>query len=126
MGSLKEHIFMNRGLKNLVLNIRKTLKDNKNKLVVRKEITKFLNEYDSLDHRCVHHNKYINWNDCYTRNLVHKEDDFEVTVLCWRANTKVPVHSHPKSQCFYRVLQGSLSETRFQNRNNQNAEEKSW
>ena len=34
------------------------------------------------------------------------------------------MHSHPKSQCFYRVLQGGFSESRFQNRNNQNEQDK--
>ena len=39
--------------------------------------------------------KYCHFNTgFYTRNLVHKERDFEILVVCWPAGQTAPIHGH--------------------------------
>jgi cysteine dioxygenase len=48
----------------------------------------------------------------YTRNLVHKDEDFEILVICWGPGQKAPIHGHEGELCFARVERGKL---RFSN-----------
>jgi predicted metal-dependent enzyme (double-stranded beta helix superfamily) len=48
----------------------------------------------------------------YTRNLVHKDEDFEILVICWSSGQKAPIHGHEGELCFARVERGTL---RFSN-----------
>jgi predicted metal-dependent enzyme (double-stranded beta helix superfamily) len=50
--------------------------------------------------------------DHYTRNLVHKDRDFEILVICWGRGQKAPIHGHEGELCFARVERGKL---RFSN-----------
>lgn len=54
-------------------------------------------------HRCEEH---------YTRNLVHKDEDFELLVICWGPGHRAPIHGHEGELCFARVERGKL---RFEN-----------
>ena len=45
----------------------------------------------------------------YARNLIHKNPDFEVLVLCWRAGQRSPIHDHGDSICAVQVVAGVLS-----------------
>ena len=54
-------------------------------------------------HRCESH---------YTRNLVHKDPDFEILVICWGPGQRAPIHGHEGELCFARVERGRL---RFSN-----------
>jgi predicted metal-dependent enzyme (double-stranded beta helix superfamily) len=54
-------------------------------------------------HHCAEH---------YTRNLVHKDEDFEILVICWSSGHRAPIHGHEGELCFARVEQGRL---RFSN-----------
>jgi cysteine dioxygenase len=44
----------------------------------------------------------------YTRNLVFKNDDFEVAVLCWDAGATSPVHDHAAQHCWQMALEGTF------------------
>jgi cysteine dioxygenase len=44
----------------------------------------------------------------YTRNLVLKNDFFELLVICWNIGQQAPVHGHEGERCWSRVEQGSL------------------
>jgi cysteine dioxygenase len=44
----------------------------------------------------------------YTRNLVIKNQDFELLVICWNIGQHAPVHGHEGERCWSRVEQGSL------------------
>jgi NitT/TauT family transport system ATP-binding protein len=56
---------------------------------------------------------YLNYCDQhYTRNLVHKDQDFELLVICWGRGQKAPIHGHEGELCFARVECGKL---RFSN-----------
>ena len=48
----------------------------------------------------------------YTRNLVHKDSDFEILVVGWGRNQRAPIHGHEGELCFARVERGRL---RFSN-----------
>jgi predicted metal-dependent enzyme (double-stranded beta helix superfamily) len=48
----------------------------------------------------------------YTRNLVHKDEDFEILVICWGSGQRAPIHGHEGELCFARVERGKL---RFSN-----------
>lgn len=52
--------------------------------------------------------------ECYTRNLVHHEELFEVLLLCWQAGQKSPIHNHQGQRCWMAVLEGQVTETLFQ------------
>jgi len=44
----------------------------------------------------------------YTRNLIHKDSDFELMVICWPPNTTAPIHGHEGEKCWARVQEGQL------------------
>ena len=53
---------------------------------------------------------YIHFDDeRYARNLVHKTNDFECLVLCWKPGQRSPIHDHANSICAVYTLKGLLS-----------------
>ena len=44
----------------------------------------------------------------YTRNLVFKNEAFELLVICWSIGQQAPVHGHEGERCWSRIEQGSL------------------
>ncbi len=44
----------------------------------------------------------------YTRNLIHRDADFEIMVICWPPNTSAPIHGHEGEKCWARVQTGQL------------------
>ena len=46
--------------------------------------------------------------NCYTRNLIHKDEDFELMIICWPPNTTAPIHGHEGEKCWARVQVGQL------------------
>lgn len=60
---------------------------------------------DSLD-------PYVTWKpDRYTRNLVFRNELFEVIVLCWNVGQSTPVHDHAGQRCWMLVEEGRLEIT---------------
>jgi Cysteine dioxygenase type I len=56
---------------------------------------------------------YLTYNEeRYTRNLVHKDRDFELLVVGWGQSQRAPIHGHEGELCFARVERGRL---RFSN-----------
>ena len=47
-------------------------------------------------------------NDHYTRNLIHRDSDFEIMIICWPPNTAAPIHGHEGEKCWARVQDGNL------------------
>lgn len=73
---------------------------------IRDYLAESLIEPAALDlyvHECQEH---------YTRNLVHKDADFELLVICWGPGHRAPIHGHEGELCFARVERGKL---RFKN-----------
>lgn len=49
----------------------------------------------------------------YTRNLIAREERFELMVLCWGAGQESPIHNHEGQDCWMAVLDGEVEEVRF-------------
>lgn len=53
--------------------------------------------------------RYLFWNDdLYTRNLIYRDEMFEVLALCWRPGHKTTVHAHNGQLGWVTVLQGEI------------------
>jgi cysteine dioxygenase len=44
----------------------------------------------------------------YTRNLIHRSDDFELLALCWDGGSHSPIHNHSGQDCWFLVQQGEF------------------
>jgi len=52
---------------------------------------------------------YVFWKDSfYTRNLIFRDELFEVLALCWLPGQKTPVHSHNGQLGWMTVVQGEV------------------
>src|SRR5271157_6227484 len=52
---------------------------------------------------------YLLWNpQVYARNLIYRDDFFEVLALCWLPGQRTPVHSHGGQLGWVTVVQGEL------------------
>lgn len=51
--------------------------------------------------------------DEYTRNLVAKNEHFELLILCWGAHQISPIHNHEGQCCWMTVLEGSVTEAHY-------------
>ena len=69
-------------------------------------VSKYLKDYRlSVDDK----KKYCFFkDDKYTRNLVFKNDTFEVLLLCWRPGHTAPIHGHEGEKCWARIEHGQL------------------
>ncbi len=58
--------------------------------------------------------KYLHWSDnFYTRNLIYKNDRFEVMVVCWERGQVSRVHNHWDQKCWMTVPVGRLRGQNF-------------
>lgn len=44
----------------------------------------------------------------YTRNLIYRDDVFELLALCWDPHTQSPIHNHSGQLCWLSIQQGAL------------------
>ena len=49
----------------------------------------------------------------YARNLVYKDRQFEIMIMCWNAGQRSSIHDHAGSLGGIRILQGELTECLF-------------
>jgi|SRR5688572_2791934 cysteine dioxygenase len=58
--------------------------------------------------------KYLFWNDgFYTRNLVYKDERFEMMAVCWEPGQASRIHNHSGQNCWMTVPVGSLRGQNF-------------
>lgn len=50
---------------------------------------------------------------CYTRNLVFKDETYELLVLCWAEGQSSPIHNHMGQNCWMAVLDGCIEEVQY-------------
>jgi cysteine dioxygenase len=50
----------------------------------------------------------------YQRNLLRGGDAYDALLICWQAGQRSPIHDHRGSNCAFRVLQGTATESTFQ------------
>jgi len=57
---------------------------------------------------------YTSWQtDDYTRNCVHRNDDYELILLCWEIGAKTPIHDHAGEDCWVYQVSGTVKELRY-------------
>jgi cysteine dioxygenase len=44
----------------------------------------------------------------YTRNLIYRDDIFELIALCWEPRTQSPIHNHSGQLCWLSIQHGAL------------------
>lgn len=44
----------------------------------------------------------------YTRNLIYRDDLFELIALCWEPHTESPIHNHSGQLCWLSIQHGAL------------------
>ena len=85
---------MNRIIKSLVTN--KKLLENKN----------ILSSYNSNDWK-----QYISfYKQDYKKNLVYRDNNFEIFVVCWLPNQETKIHNHSEEGCLLKILEGNINE----------------
>lgn len=58
--------------------------------------------------------KYLFWSpDFYTRNLIYKDDRFEMMAICWESGQVSRVHNHCDQRCWMTVPVGRLKGQNF-------------
>ena len=58
--------------------------------------------------------KYFHWQDnCYTRNLIYKDDRFEMMAICWEKGVASRIHNHWDQKCWMTVPVGRLKGQNF-------------
>lgn len=61
-------------------------------------------------------NKYINFDKLkYTRNIVYKNNNIEIIIICWYKWQSSKIHDHPNNGCILKVLHGNLEENIYNN-----------
>lgn len=51
--------------------------------------------------------------NAYARNLLHKDELFELILLCWEVGQVTPIHDHQGQRCWMGVLDGRVEETLY-------------
>lgn len=52
-------------------------------------------------------------NHNYTRNCVHRTNDYELLLLCWEEGQETPIHCHNGEECWVYLAKGKLREKRY-------------
>ena len=64
-------------------------------------------EIDSIE-------KYFNWSEkFYTRNLIFKDERFELMAICWEKGQESRIHNHSEQMCWMAVPFGTLRGQNF-------------
>jgi predicted metal-dependent enzyme (double-stranded beta helix superfamily) len=97
-------------LNNLIISLNKHLKINSDLKHIITEVKK----YNSNDWK-----KYVKINnDQYNKELVFKNDLFDIYIITWNHKQKSNIHNHPEYGCIYKVLYGNVTEYLFNPNNN--------
>jgi cysteine dioxygenase len=57
---------------------------------------------------------FATWDkDCYTRNCIHRTDEYELILLCWKKGETTQIHGHDGQDCWVYQLKGELTEIRY-------------
>lgn len=90
-------------LENLIhkLNTSETIDHSK----IIKEINIPISDFEAL----------ASWDDnCYTRNCIHRSDQYELILLCWNKGSTTPIHGHDGQKCWVYQIEGQISEIRYE------------
>jgi cysteine dioxygenase len=74
-----------------------------------KNLTDEINKYNGSDWK-----KYCKFcSKTYKKNLVCRNDLFEIVIICWDHKQKSQIHDHPNKGCSLKLLKGKLKESLF-------------
>ena len=58
--------------------------------------------------------KYVHFVPGKQNNIIiFRDNDVELTMICWDSNSKSPIHDHGGQECWLIVLQGTICETLY-------------
>ena len=58
--------------------------------------------------------KYLHWSESfYTRNLIYKDERFELMAICWEPGQVSRVHNHSEQRCWMTLAAGRLKGQNF-------------
>jgi len=70
-----------------------------------------VNEYIGTDWK-----KYVSFSDIkYKKNLVKRNENLEMLIICWNNNQTSGIHDHPPNGCILKILDGELEENEYIN-----------
>lgn len=49
----------------------------------------------------------------YSRNIIFKNNDFELILIKWKKFSNTPIHIHPEKGCIMKLLEGELMEEKY-------------
>jgi cysteine dioxygenase len=52
--------------------------------------------------------------DGYARNCVIKTEEFELILICWKKDDITPIHGHDNKQCWVYLVEGEMTEIRYE------------
>ena len=85
-------------IKNLISGINRNLISSNSNLLLNYNLIKNYNGNDYM--------KYISYsNKTYKKNLVYRNEDFELFVICWKNNDASPIHDHADNCCLFKILE---------------------
>lgn len=87
------------------------LREMSDDMFVCEPVYDYLSEYP-VDVESIH--KYLFWSPSfYTRNLIYKDERFEMMAICWEAGQVSRVHNHCEQRCWMTVPIGRLKGQNF-------------
>ena len=70
------------------------------------EVTSYLQNFNLSERN---HKQYSFFdNRYYTRNLIFRDEHFEIILLCWGPGQIAPIHGHEGEKCWMRIESGAL------------------
>lgn len=76
------------------------------------ERTTYNNIFRSINFPTNAFEEFSSWsNDCYTRNCIFDNDQFELILLCWEKGQMTPIHDHGGEECWVKIIEGEFKET---------------
>ena len=90
-------------------NIVNFIKNNPNVSLSSKKLKDLLDSYSNKDWETY---QYFNEKE-YTKNLVFRNNNFEIFIVCWDKYQGSKIHDHAKNGCILKILKGKLIEYRY-------------
>jgi len=90
------------------MNLSTLIKNIKNHLQTNKDLSyaqHYLEEYNTNEWM---HKVKFNPHENYTRNLLYRDGEFEIYIICWNPNQESKIHNHANRGCLMKTLQGEL------------------
>tara|TARA_Y200000002_G_C22581575_1_gene621105 strand:+ start:322 stop:801 length:480 start_codon:yes stop_codon:yes gene_type:complete len=108
---------MNRLIRGLQLNLANSnILANSNSLANGNSLANsntILKAYNSFDWK-----SYIKFDkDNYKKNLIYRNMDFEIFLVCWLPLQKTKIHNHSENGCLIRILEGEMNEIIYEPKN---------